>query len=200
MFSKPIKFNAALAALVLAPSLAFAHTGVGGTTGFFHGFSHPLSGLDHVLAMIMVGIIACQLGGRALWLVPATFVLVMAAGGALGMAGVGLPFVEAGIALSVIVLGAVIALGIRAPVAIAAGIVGLFAVFHGHAHGAEMPAAAGGIAYAIGFMLATAVLHIAGIALGFIVARIGDRHGMIAVRTASGLAAVAGVGLLSGVI
>lgn len=200
MFSKPIKFNAALAALVLAPSLAFAHTGVGGTTGFFHGFSHPLSGLDHVLAMIMVGIIAWQLGGRALWLVPATFVLVMAAGGALGMAGIGLPFVEAGIALSVIVLGAVVALGIRAPVAIAAGVVGLFAVFHGHAHGAEMPAAAGGIAYAIGFMLATAVLHIAGIGLGFIVARIGDRHGMIAVRTAGGLAAVAGVGLLSGLI
>ena len=153
MFTKIVKFSAAVAALFLAPSLAFAHTGVGDTLGFVHGFSHPLSGLDHVLAMVMVGVLAWQLGGRAVWVVPATFVLVMAGGGALGMMGVAIPFVEIGIALSVIILGAIVALGIRAPVAIAAGIVGLFAIAHGHAHGAEMPAAAAGMAYAAGFML-----------------------------------------------
>jgi urease accessory protein len=200
MFSKSIKFNAALAALVLAPSLAFAHTGVGETVGFVHGFSHPLSGLDHILAMVMVGVLAWQIGGRAVWIVPTTFVAVMAVGGALGMMGIAMPFVEAGIALSVIVLGAVIALGIRAPVAIAAGMVGLFAIFHGHAHGSEMPAAAGGIAYAAGFMIATAVLHIAGLALGFVIARVGDARGAFVTRSAGGLAALAGVGLLTGLI
>ncbi|WP_160006352.1 HupE/UreJ family protein [Rhizobium sp. 18055] len=200
MFSKSIKFNAAVAAIVLAPSLAFAHTGVGETVGFVHGFSHPLSGLDHILAMVMVGVLAWQIGGRAVWIVPTTFVAVMAVGGALGMMGIAIPFVEAGIALSVIVLGAVIALGIRAPVAIAAGMVGLFAIFHGHAHGSEMPAAAGGIAYAAGFMIATAVLHIAGLALGFVIAKVGDARGAFVTRSAGGLAALAGVGLLTGLI
>jgi urease accessory protein len=183
MFSKSIKFNAALAVLLLAPSLAFAHTGVGETIGFAHGFSHPLSGLDHVLAMVMVGVLALQLGGRAVWIVPATFVGVMAAGGALGMMGIAIPFVEAGIALSVLVLGAVIAFNIRAPVAaIAAAVVGLFAIFHGHAHGAEMPAAAGGMAYATGFMIATVALHIAGITMGYGLAKMGETRGAFVTR------------------
>ncbi len=147
------------AVTALLPTAAFAHTGIGATTGFGHGFVHPLTGIDHVLAMTAVGMFAWQLGGRALWLVPATFVGLMAAGGALGVAGVGVPFVEAGIALSVVVLGAIVALGIRSPVAVAMGIVGLFAIFHGHAHGAEMPENAGGLTYALGFMLATAALH-----------------------------------------
>jgi urease accessory protein len=200
MFSKNIKFNAALAALLLAPSLAFAHTGVGQTVGFVHGFSHPLSGLDHILAMVMVGVIAWQIGGRAVWIVPTTFVAVMALGGALGMMGIAVPFVEAGIALSVIVLGAIIALGIRAPVAVAAGMVGLFAIFHGHAHGSDMPAAAGGMAYAAGFMIATATLHLAGLAIGFVIAKMGDTRGAFVTRSAGGIAALAGVGLLSGLI
>jgi urease accessory protein len=200
MFSKSIKFNAALAALIFAPSLAFAHTGVGETVGFVHGFSHPLSGLDHILAMVMVGVLAWQLGGRAVWIVPTTFVSVMALGGALGMMGIAIPFVEAGIALSVIVLGAVIALGIRAPVAIAAAMVGLFAIFHGHAHGSEMPAAVGGVAYAAGFMIATAMLHFAGLAIGFAIAKISDTKGAFVTRSAGGIAAVAGVGLLAGLI
>ncbi len=200
MFSKISRFNAALAACVLAPSLAFAHTGVGQTIGFAHGFAHPVSGLDHVLAMILVGVLAWQLGGRALWLVPTTFVSVMAIGGALGMMGISVPFVEAGIAFSVIVLGAVVALGIRAPLAIAAGVVGLFAIFHGHAHGSEMPAAAGGIAYAAGFMLATATLHIAGIALGYLLAKMSERQGSIVMRSVGGTAALAGIGLLTGLI
>lgn len=200
MFSKISRFNAALAVCVLAPSLAFAHTGTGQTIGFAHGFTHPVSGLDHVLAMILVGVLAWQLGGRALWLVPTTFVSVMAIGGALGMMGISVPFVEAGIAFSVIVLGAVVALGIRAPAAIAAGVVGLFAIFHGHAHGSEMPAAAGGIAYAAGFMLATATLHIAGIALGYMRAKMSERQGSIVMRSAGGIAALAGIGLFTGLI
>jgi urease accessory protein len=200
MFSKISRFNSALAACVLAPSLAFAHTGIGQTVGFAHGFTHPVSGLDHVLAMILVGVLAWQLGGRALWLVPTTFVSVMAIGGALGMMGISVPFVEAGIAFSVIVLGAVVALGIRAPLAIAAGVVGLFAIFHGHAHGSEMPAAAAGIAYAAGFMLATATLHIAGIALGYLVGKASEQQGAIVMRSAGGIAALAGIGLFTGLI
>ncbi|PDT01316.1 urease accessory protein [Rhizobium chutanense] len=189
----------ALAAAAL-PAVAYAHTGVGQTSGFMHGFSHPISGLDHILAMVMVGVFAFQLGGRAVWLVPATFVLVMAVGGGLGIAGVNVPFVEVGIALSVIVLGAIVALSVKAPTAVAMGVVGLFAIFHGHAHGAEMPEDAGGAAYAAGFMIATALLHAAGLGLGFLIARIGERQGPFVVRTTGGLAAVAGVGILMGLI
>ena len=117
MLSNKIKFPILLIAAALSPSLAFAHTGVGITSGFAHGFMHPLSGLDHMLAMVMVGMFAFQLGGRAVWLLPTTFVLLMAAGGALGITGVSMPFVEVGIALSVLVLGAVVALNVRAPLA-----------------------------------------------------------------------------------
>ena len=184
----------------LAPSLAFAHTGVGDTAGFSHGFLHPLTGLDHVLAMVMVGIFAWQLGGRALWLVPTTFVTLMAVGGTLGVAGIGVPFVEAGIALSVIVLGAIVALRVRAPIAVAMAVVGLFAIFHGHAHGAEMPESAAGIAYGLGFMLATALLHTAGIGLGFLIGWVGERKGPIVVRTAGAAAALAGVAILAGLV
>lgn len=189
-----------LGALLAAPPVAFAHTGVGETTGFMHGFGHPISGLDHILAMVMVGVFAFQLGGRALWLIPATFVLVMAFGGALGVMGVAVPFVEIGIALSVIVLGAIVALGIKAPVAVAMGIVGLFAIFHGHAHGAEMPEDAGVVAYAAGFMIATALLHVLGIAIGFVIGRASERGGRIVTQSAGGIAAIAGVGLLNGLL
>ncbi len=195
-------FKGGLLALATAalPAVAYAHTGVGETGGLVHGFSHPISGLDHILAMVMVGVFAFQLGGRAVWAVPATFVLVMAFGGALGIAGVNLPFVETGIALSVVVLGAAVALNVRASTAVAMGIVGLFAIFHGHAHGAEIPENAGRAAYAAGFMIATALLHAAGLATGFLIARVGERQGAFVVRTAGGLAAVAGVGILTGLI
>lgn len=189
----------ALAAAAL-PAAAYAHTGVGETAGLVHGFSHPVSGLDHILAMVMVGVLAFQLGGRAVWAVPATFVLVMAFGGALGMAGINVPFVETGIALSVIMLGAVVALNMRASTAAAMAVVGLFAVFHGHAHGVEMPENAGGAAYAAGFMFATALLHAVGLGVGFLIARFGERRGVFVMRTTGGLAAVAGVGLLTGLI
>ena len=186
------------AALTLIPTAAFAHPGIGDAHGFVAGFAHPLGGLDHILAMVTVGIFAWQLGGRALWLVPATFVLAMAAGGALGMAGVPVPFVELGIAISVIVLGAIVAFARKAPVAIAVGIVGLFAIFHGHAHGTEMPLDATSGAYAAGFMLATALLHVAGIALGFAIGRIA--HGRAAYQLGGSLVALAGVAILTHVI
>src|SRR6187399_1456692 len=117
------------AALTLVPTAALAHPGIGEMHGFTHGFAHPLGGLDHMLAMVTVGIFAWQLGGRALWLVPAAFVAAMALGGALAITGVPVPMVETGIAASVIVLGATVALGIKAPLAIAMGLVGLFAIF-----------------------------------------------------------------------
>src|SRR6476646_5666027 len=188
------------AALTLIPAAAFAHTGAGEAHGFVSGFAHPLGGLDHILAMVTVGIFAWQLGGRALWLVPAAFVAAMAAGGALAMTGVPVPMVETGIAASVIVLGAIVALGIKAPLAIAVGLVGLFAIFHGHAHGAEMPLEAATGAYAAGFMLATALLHLAGIALGAMIGRVGDAYGLATYRLGGGLVALAGVAILTHLI
>ncbi|MEO8666941.1 MAG: HupE/UreJ family protein [Bauldia sp.] len=190
--------RAVLAMLALAPGAALAHTGVGSTHGFSHGFLHPMGGLDHQLAMVMVGVLAWQLGGRALWLVPATFVLVMAFGGYLGVSGIPVPFVEIGIAASVTVLGAMVAFGVKTPVAIAMAVVGVFAIFHGHAHGAEMPMDASGVTYALGFMLATAILHAVGILVGFAIGRIGKTYGKTVFRVAGGVASLAGVALLTG--
>ena len=189
----------ALAAAAL-PAAAYAHPAIGEAAGFSHGFAHPISGLDHVLAMVMVGVFAFQLGGRATWLVPTTFVLVMALGGVLGATGVNIPLVETGIALSVVVLGAIVALNVKAPLAATLGIIGLFAIFHGHAHGAEMPENAAGAAYAAGFMIATALLHAAGLTLGYLIGRAGERQGLFVTRTAGGIAAISGVGILAGLI
>jgi urease accessory protein len=155
--------------LLLLPSLAQAHPGLPGHThGFTNGLLHPLTGLDHICAMVAVGLWAAQLGGRALWLVPTTFVSIMIIGGALGMGGAGIPYpyTEQGIAASVLVLGIFIAAAVRLPLAVNMAIVGLFALFHGYAHGAEMPKTASGLSYGIGFVVATASLHLAGIALG----------------------------------
>ena len=187
----------AAAALVVlgATAPALAHTGHGDAQGIVHGFIHPLGGLDHLLAMVAVGLFAAHLGGRALWAMPSAFVAVMAVGGALGMNSVGLPHVETGIALSVVVFGAILAAGVALPVGLAAGLVGFFAIFHGQAHGAEMPAGASGVAYAAGFMIATAALHGAGIALGLGAGRLAS---MRAVRIGGAAMAAAGVGLLAG--
>ncbi|MBY3599464.1 MULTISPECIES: HupE/UreJ family protein [Rhizobium] len=189
----------ALASLAL-PAVASAHPAVGDAAGFSHGFAHPMSGLDHVLAMVMVGVVAFQLGGRAIALLPVTFVLVMASGGALGVAGVALPYVETGIALSVVVLGIMVAINVRAPLAAALAMAGLFAVFHGHAHGAEMPEDAAGAAYAAGFMMATGLLHGAGLALGYVIGRAGERQAVFVTRAAGGVAAISGLGILAGLI
>ena len=159
--------STALATFFSLAAFAQAHPGHG-PGGFANGFAHPLHGLDHILAMLAVGLWAAQLGGRAKWLVPASFVGVMALGGALGRAGVGLPFAEQGIAASVLILGVFIAAAVRLPLAASMGIVGLFALCHGHAHGAEMPVNAAGAVYALGFTAATALLHGCGIGLGML--------------------------------
>ena len=199
MTAKFVKFSSVALAMAAMPSTAFAHADIGGS-GFSHGFLHPWSGLDHVLAMVMVGLLAFRLGGRAVWLVPASFILVMIMGGLLGMGGVSVPFVELGIALSVVVLGVAAALEVKAPVAAAMGLVGLFAIFHGHAHGAEMPVLADGLSYGGGFVLATALLHGAGLGLGYLLGLGGRRYGSMMSRAAGGLAAVAGMGILSGML
>ncbi len=167
----------AILTLVLTPAAAFANTGMGGVPGFAHGFMHPVGGADHVLAMVSLGLLAYMLGGRALWLVPAAFVAMMAAGGALAMAGFQLPHVELGIALSIVVIGAAAMFGNKMPVAAAMGLVATFAIFHGFAHGAEMPQEASGMAYGAGFMIATALLHMTGIAACFAAARFAGKRG-----------------------
>lgn len=158
-------------ALLATGGMAHAHTPGLPHMDFAAGLGHPLSGVDHVLAMVAVGLWASQLGGRALWLVPLTFVLTMAVGGSLGFLGVPLPQVELGIAGSVLILGLLIAMARRLPLAASMALVGVFALFHGHAHGAEMAAESSAVWYSLGFMLATAALHGIGIGIGLAAAR-----------------------------
>ena len=186
----------AVIALGLAPTAALAHVGVGQASGMMHGFMHPLGGVDHLLAMILVGVFAYQLGRKALVLLPLSFVGLMALGGLADVAGMPLPFVEIGIALSVVVLGLAVAFGVNAPVALAVALVGAFAVFHGHAHGAEMPLGVSGAAYGLGFVLATALLHVVGIGVGVLVGTLGDSYGKSFYRVAGGAAAAVGLVLL----
>jgi urease accessory protein len=172
---------------------AFAHVGDHSHMSFTEGLLHPFSGVDHVLAMVAVGLWASQLGGRALWLLPLTFPAVMAIGAALGSSGVTLPWVEVGIAGSVMVLGAVVALALRPALAISIPLIGAFALLHGYSHGVELPAAASALSYGAGFIAATLVLHAVGIATGLIAGRLPVRF---AARTAGGAIAVLGVALL----
>jgi urease accessory protein len=183
---------AAVAALVLSSSLAYAHPG-GPAHDIVHGFLHPIGGLDHMLAMIAVGLLAAQLGGRALWLIPSAFVLTMAIAATFGVSGLVVPKVELGIAASVLVLGVAVALPFGMPVSLATLIVGAFAVFHGVAHGAEMPTTISGLGYGIGFVAATAALHSLGIAAGLVTRRFGESLGNYALRTMGGCIAVIGV-------
>jgi urease accessory protein len=182
--------------LLASASPAFAHTGHG-ADGFVHGFAHPLGALDHVLAMVAVGLYAVMIGGRALWLVPATFVSVMMLGGALGIAGYPAPYAEIGIAGSVIVLGLAIAFRISLPAVIAMALAGVFAILHGHAHGAEMPQSLSGYEYAAGFLLTTALLHAFGIALGLAAGSFAERGGWRVAQVMGAAIAVAGVALLA---
>lgn len=151
------------AAGALLPSVAYAHIGGCDAGGVLHGLTHPFSGLDHVCAMLAVGLWAAQTGGRSMWVVPFSFVSVMAIGGVLAMSGVSLPFVEQGVVLSVLLLGIFISAAIRLPLWLGAGLVGLFALWHGQAHGAEMPVLASGMRYGAGFLLATLSLHMTGV-------------------------------------
>lgn len=157
---------AALAALL--PDAAAAHIRHGEQIGFLSGFAHPLSGLDHIIAMVSVGLWGAQLRAPAIWLLPVTFPLVMAFGGFLGLAGVPLPGTEIGIALSGLALGAAVLFSWRPPLAVAAVLVGLFGLFHGHAHGAELPPGESALLYSAGFIIATGLLHLTGITIGLV--------------------------------
>jgi urease accessory protein len=184
--------------LTLAASSAQAHDGIGVAGGFGHGFAHPIGGLDHVLAMVAVGVFATRLGGRALILVPVSFIAMMIVGGAVGMAGSGLPLVEIGIGLSVVVLGLCAASGYRMPVSAAMAVAAIFALFHGHAHGAEVPDSLSALEYLAGFVLGTSLLHAVGIAIGLAPRRLGQALGGPVPRIAGGVIALAGIAILAG--
>jgi urease accessory protein len=183
-----------ISAFSLVPTLAQAHPGIPGHThGFAAGFAHPLLGLDHVLAMVAVGLWAAQLGGRARWAVPSAFVAVMSLGSALGMAGVMVPLVDSAILCSVVLLGLLVTMAVRVPLAASVALVGLFAVFHGLAHGAEMPANVSGLAYAVGFAIATTALHAVGFGFATVLQR-GVQAGWV--RAAGVAIALAGAVLI----
>ncbi len=183
--------------LALAAGAAAAHTGEAAGGGFATGFLHPLLGWDHVAAMVAVGLWGAFLGPPAIWALPVAFPVVMALGGALGVAGAPLPGVEFGIAASALVIGLAVMLALRPPLVVAAVVVGFFAIFHGHAHGVEMPGAANPLAYAAGFVIATGLLHLAGIGFGVMTR---SQSGALAVRVAGGLIAVAGLGFMTGTL
>ena len=195
--NRPTRIIASAAVMGLALTApAFAHTGIGAHShGFAAGFLHPLMGLDHLLAMVGVGVWAAQLGKRATWLVPAAFVAVMIAGSGLALSGVAMPMVELGIAGSVLVIGALIAFGARMPLALAMGLAGLFALFHGHAHGTELPGFAHPAAYGVGFVIATALLHGAGVGIALAVRQHAAK---LPFRVAGAAMALVGGGLLLG--
>ncbi|HYB44016.1 MAG TPA: HupE/UreJ family protein [Candidatus Methylomirabilis sp.] len=157
---------AGLLLVLLQAQTALAHPQQGQAAGFLTGFQHPIAGLDHVLAMVAVGLWGAQLGAPAVWLLPVAFPMVMALGGMLGLMGVPLPGIEYGIAASAILLGAAVMLEVRPPLAVAALGVGIFAIFHGHAHGTELPAGESALLYSMGFVAATGCLHAAGIGIG----------------------------------
>lgn len=183
-------FLAILFAICLIPISALAHTGVGVTTGFGSGFSHPIGGADHLLAMVAVGLWAAQMGGRAIWVVPSVFVTVMILGGVLGVSGVPVPYIEEGILVSVLIFGVLVAGAFHFSLSLSGLIVGIFAVFHGHAHGTEMPLAIGAVSYSLGFALATAFLHGVGIVAGVGVRKLKIEN---IVRFAGGAIALSGI-------
>lgn len=197
MPSSAPRVRAALLALplLLIAAQAGAHTGEGINTGFASGFWHPIYGWDHVVAMVAVGLWGAFLGAPSIWILPVVFPLVMAVGGALGVMGVPLPAVETGIALSGVILGVLIAFAVRAPIWVAAVIVGAFAIFHGHAHGTELPEAFSPYGYAVGFVVATGLLHMVGIGFGFLT---NSDVGKTAVRGAGGVIALVGAAFLFG--
>lgn len=185
----------AIAVILGTAAPALAHTGAGGAGGFLAGFSHPILGWDHVVAMVAVGLWGAFLGLPALWVLPVIFPLVMAFGAVLGILNVPVPAIETGIAASAVVLGILIAMAVRAPLWVAASIVGVFAIFHGYAHGAELPGSVNAFAFAVGFVVATGMLHLIGIGFGLLV-----RHpaGEAAVRGLGAAISLAGVAFLAG--
>jgi urease accessory protein len=182
-----------LALMLVTPAAALAHTRGGEALGFASGLRHPVSGLDHVVAMIAVGLWGAQLGEPAVWLLPVTFPMVMAFGGMLGLVGIALPGIEVGIAASAIVLGFAVFREARPSLWVAALVVGVFAIFHGNAHGTELPPGANGILYSIGFVVATGMLHATGIGMGLVHRWPAGRR---ALRAAGVVVALAGVTFL----
>lgn len=181
----------------LIAGTAQAHEGTGAVGGFVSGFTHPLFGWDHAVAMVAVGLWGAFLGAPSLWVLPVAFPVVMALGGALGVFGVPLPFVEIAIALSAVVLGLLILTRARMPLMAAGLIVAVFAIFHGHAHGAELPSAANPLTYAAGFVIATGLLHLVGIGFGTLTrSEIGTK----AVRAGGAAISAVGLGFLFGVV
>ncbi|XDA96474.1 HupE/UreJ family protein [Sulfitobacter sp. LCG007] len=175
---------------------ALAHTGEGYGGGLAAGITHPILGWDHVAAMVAVGLWGAFLGAPAIWILPVVFPLFMALGAAAGITGLPVPAVETGIALSAVVLGLMIVFAARPPIRVAAVIVGLFAIFHGYAHGKGLPSTANAFAFAVGFVIATGLLHLMGIAFGLLVKW---PPGRVAVRAAGGLISLAGVAFLTGI-
>jgi len=182
---------AAVVLVALPAASAFAHAqGDAPGAGFLSGFRHPLGGLDHVLAMLAVGMWGAQLGAPAIWMLPVAFPMVMALGGVAGILAVPLPAVEIGIGLSVLVLGSMIALAQRPPLALAGLIVAFFAVFHGYAHGTELPGQTSAVAFSAGFVLATGLIHLTGIGIGFVIKL---PHGHMLLRLGGSAIAAAGM-------
>ena len=177
----------------MLPLSVNAHTGLGAHNGWTHGFFHPLGGVDHILAMVAVGIWATQMGGRAVWLMPLTFVMVMILGGMLGMVTLPFVFVEHGIALSLLVMGGLIAATIRLPMIASMMLISVFALCHGYAHGNEMLPGLSMVSYAAGFALATALLHLCGVGLALGVNKIGRLHWL---RLSGVVTALVGAGFL----
>ena len=186
----------AIAITLLIPSVAIAHTGVGDPSGFLHGLAHPIGGLDHMLAMVAVGLWAAQIGGKALWLVPGAFLLAMTGSSVLGHFGLLLPGVEQGILASDFILGLLLLFSTRLSLAVSIGIVSMLAIFHGYAHGAEMPETASGLTYGIGFMISTAGLHLAGIGMGVGIDRFQPKFQSLLFRFGGGATVVGAVYVL----
>lgn len=190
--------SSSLTLLLLAsavPSLALAHTGIG--HGFMQGVTHPMGGMDHLLAMVAVGLLAGRTGGAALWQIPASFIAMMACGTLIGMASIGLPFIEVGIALSIAVFGAMLASRRNPTLLLTTLAVGFFALFHGHAHGSEAAENISGLAYAAGLLSMSALLHACGAAAAMLLMRM---HQSSALRLSGGALAIAGMGLLASLL
>jgi urease accessory protein len=191
--------SSTIAALAMVPTIALAHPGsLDHIHGLTDGIMHPLTGLDHVLAMVAVGLLAAQLGGRALWITPLSFMAMLVVGALLAMAHIAVPLVEIGIAFSIISLGLVLLFGVGLPTVGAMALVGFFAIFHGYAHGLEVSNTASALSYGVGFVLATGLLHLAGITLGLFARRaaVSLRPGLF--RAAGATFTFAGIALLIG--
>ncbi|MEL6185465.1 MAG: HupE/UreJ family protein, partial [Myxococcota bacterium] len=187
--------GAAALALLLLPAPAYAHEQVGIADGLTSGFLHPITGPDHLVAMVAVGLWGAQLGAPMIWMLPIAFPLLMSVGGVLGVMSVPVPGVEVGVALSAVVLGAVVLLAYRAPRWVAVVIVSVFAIFHGHAHGTELPSAMNPLAYGLGFVTSTGLLHLVGILIGML--QHWPKAGPMLVRACGGAVAVLGLVFLS---